>query len=115
MKGGIGFRRTAEGRVADLLPMPEPGSYEEKLYPLVNQFFSPLTELFSDIETCPEEYLLAFHHVPWDHIMKNGKTLWEELIYRPQMAVQYATYLRETWAALEAPFCPCWCIRPRVF
>jgi alpha-glucuronidase len=101
MKDGIGFRRTVEGRIADLLPVPEPGSYEEKLYPLTNQFYSPLTELFSDIETCPEDYLLTFHHVPWDHIMKNGKTLWEELIYRPQMAVQYATNLRETWAALE--------------
>ncbi|MDR1156777.1 MAG: hypothetical protein LBK75_00500 [Oscillospiraceae bacterium] len=102
MKDGIGFRRTVEGRIADLLPVPEPGSYEEKLYPLVNQFYSPLTEIFSNIETCPEEYLLTFHHVPWDHIMKNGKTLWEELIYKPQMAVQYATNLRETWAALES-------------
>ncbi|MDR0670749.1 MAG: hypothetical protein LBF64_00355, partial [Oscillospiraceae bacterium] len=101
MKDGIGFRRTVEGRISDLLPVPEPGSYEEKLYPLVNQFFSPLKEILSDLETCPEDYLLAFHHVPWDYEMKNGRTLWEELIYRPQMAVQYATNLRETWENLE--------------
>ena len=101
MKDGIGFRRTEEGRIADLLPIPEPGSYEQKLFPLVNQFYSPLTEIYSDINTVPEDLLLTFHHVSWDHIMKNGKTLWEELIYRPQMAVQYATNLRETWAALE--------------
>ncbi|GHU50597.1 hypothetical protein FACS1894127_6040 [Clostridia bacterium] len=100
-KDGIGFRRTEEGRITDLLPVPEPGSYEKKLYPLVNQFYSPLTEIFSDLETVPDNLLLQFHHVSWDHQLKSGRTVWEGLIYEPQMAVQYATYLRETWASLE--------------
>ena len=27
----------------------------------------------------PDDYLLWFHHVPWDHRMASGRTLWDEL------------------------------------
>ncbi|WRS28508.1 sugar-binding protein [Oscillospiraceae bacterium MB08-C2-2] len=100
-KDGIGFRRTIEGRIADFLPVPKEGSVDEKYYPLANQYFPELTEMFSNIETCPEEYLLTFHHVPWDYELENGLTMWENLIYKNQEGVQYATYLRETWENLE--------------
>jgi len=40
---------------------------------------SPLSEMFDDIKTCPEKYLLWFHHARWDHTMQSGRTLWEEL------------------------------------
>ena len=33
---------------------------------------------------CPSDYLLWFHHVPWDHRMASGRTLWDELIVRYQ-------------------------------
>ena len=101
MKDSIGFRRTVEGRKADLLPVPNPGTVEEKLFPLTNQLFEPNKSMFEDINTIPEEFLLQFHNVPWDYVMKSGNTLYEELIYRHQRAVQYATYLRETWKSLE--------------
>lgn len=98
---GIGFPRTEEGRIEWLLPVPEPGSGNENYYPLVNQYFSPIREMFANIETCPEEYLLAFHHVPWDYEMNSGRTLWEELVYRYQMGVQYSTYMIEAWDSIE--------------
>lgn len=45
----------------------------------VGQYNAPLNELYDDVETCPEKYLLWFHHVPWTHKMNSGRTLWEEL------------------------------------
>jgi alpha-glucuronidase len=40
-----------------------------------NQYFAPLNEMYDDIDKCPEELLLFFHHVPYTHIMKDGRTL----------------------------------------
>ena len=31
--------------------------------------------IFNNIETCPEALLLFFHHVPYQHVLKTGKTL----------------------------------------
>ena len=42
-----------------------------------------------------------FHHVPWDHRMRDGTPFWDELVYRYQTGVQYVTWLRETWDSLE--------------
>lgn len=67
---------------------------------LVAQYFSPLKERYSDIETTPENLLMWFHHVPWDRRMSSGRPFWDELVYRYQMGVQYVTWLRETWDTL---------------
>ena len=101
MKDSIGFRRTAAGRVLDHLPAPTPGAIEEKLFPLANQLFDENRIMIEDINTIPEELLLMFHNVSWDHVMKNGRTLYEELCYRQQRGVQFATWARENWDSLE--------------
>ena len=56
---GVGFDRTATGSNT------------------VSQYHRPVRQQFSDLEMCPEEFLLWFHHVPWDHKMKSGRTLWD--------------------------------------
>ena len=61
---GIGFNRTATGSNA------------------LEQYFSPIPEIYGNPETCPERYLLWFHHLNWDYITKSGRTLWDELCYR---------------------------------
>ena len=43
------------------------------------QYAEPYRSLYDDVKTCPEEYLLWFHHVPWTYRMKDGRTLWENL------------------------------------
>ena len=58
---GIGFDRTHTGSDA------------------TSQYREPYYSLYDNINTCPERYLLWFHHVPWDYRVKSGKTLWEEL------------------------------------
>ena len=68
---------------------------------LVGQYFSPLKERYSSIDTTPENLLMWFHHVPWDRTMSSGRPFWDELVYRYQMGVQYVTWLRETWETLQ--------------
>lgn len=60
---GIGFDRSRGGSGAVL------------------QYHEPLATLYDDMRTCPEEYLLWFHHVPWDFVLRNGLTLWDNLCY----------------------------------
>ncbi|MDD2996922.1 MAG: alpha-glucuronidase family glycosyl hydrolase [Paludibacter sp.] len=83
-KDGIGFDRTDKGSNA------------------VSQYFPPLNEQFNNIETSPEKYLLWFHHVPWSHKMKNGRTLWDELCYRYDSGVQQVREYQKVWDKLES-------------
>ena len=70
---------------------------------LIAQYFPTLAARYGNIDTVPENLLMWFHHVPWDHRLHNGKTLWDELVHHYQEGVQYVTWMRETWASLE-PF-----------
>ena len=44
-----------------------------------SQYREPYRSIYDKTETCPEEYLLWFHRVPWEYRMKNGLTLWDEM------------------------------------
>jgi alpha-glucuronidase len=68
---------------------------------LVAQYFPTLEARYGDLDTVPENLMMWFHHVPWDHRMRSGGTLWDELVHRYQMGVQYVTWMRETWDSLE--------------
>jgi alpha-glucuronidase len=80
---GIGFDRTKSGSNT------------------VSQYHSPLREEFSDIDRCPEKFLLWFHHVSWDHKMKSGRTLWDELALHYQHGVDWVRKTRATWTTLS--------------
>jgi alpha-glucuronidase len=82
-KTGIGFDRTDNGSDA------------------VSQYFKPVCDQFNTLQTCPEEYLLWFHHVPWDYKMKSGKTLWEELCGRYYLGVEQVRQMQKNWNSLE--------------
>jgi len=85
---GVGFDRTPAGSDA------------------VGQYFPPLRELYGRLENCPEELLLWFHHVPWDHPMKSGRLLWDELCFRYDAGVQSAARLREEWEGVKGSIDP---------
>jgi alpha-glucuronidase len=80
---GIGFDRTSRGSGA------------------VNQYNSPLREQIDDPATCPEKFLLWFHHVPWSHRMKSGRTVWEELCASYQSGAEAAKAMEATWNSLK--------------
>lgn len=82
---GIGFDRTRAGSNA------------------VSQYAPPLAALFDDAHSTPTQYLLWFHHLPWDFLMPTGRTLWNELALHYQRGVEYAQGMRQSWATL-APY-----------
>jgi alpha-glucuronidase len=67
----------------------------------VAQYFPTLEARYGNLDTVPENLMMWFHHVPWDHPMRSGRIFWDELVYRYQMGVQYVTWMRETWDSLE--------------
>ncbi|MCE5186757.1 MAG: hypothetical protein LLF76_11600 [Planctomycetaceae bacterium] len=67
----------------------------------VGQYPEPLRTQFDDLDTCPEKYLLWFHHVDWDHRMKSGRTLWDELCWSYAKGVQEVRQFNTLWQTLE--------------
>ena len=76
---GIGFDRSSKGTDA------------------VGQYPEPYRSQYDNIQTCPEEYLLWFHHVPWNYRMKSGSTLWQELCMKYNMGVAIVEVYRDYW------------------
>ena len=76
---GVGFDRSSKGTDA------------------VGQYPEPYRSQYDNIETCPEEYLLWFHHVAWDYKMKSGSTLWQELCMKYNMGVAMVEVYRDYW------------------
>lgn len=76
---GVGFDRSSKGTDA------------------VGQYPEPYRSQYDNIETCPEEYLLWFHHVPWTYKMKSGSTLWQELCMKYNMGVAMVEVYRDFW------------------
>lgn len=66
-----------------------------------SQYHPDYGNVMENIETCPDKYLLWFHHVPWDHKCKSGRTVWEELCYRYQNGVNEARDMQRQWNSLE--------------
>jgi alpha-glucuronidase len=80
---GIGFDRTHAGSDA------------------VSQYHEPLGAQFNDLATCPDRYLLGFHHLPWDYKMRSGRTLWDELCYHYETGLQQVRDFQKIWAGTE--------------
>jgi alpha-glucuronidase len=87
-RNGIGFDRSASGSNA------------------VAQYAPPLAQEFGDIKRVPEQFLLWFHHVPWDHRMGSGRSLWDEMVYRYTRGVDDVKQMRETWRGLAGQIDP---------
>ncbi len=80
---GIGFDRTAKGTNA------------------LSQYAVEVQNEFNDINKCPEEYLLWFHHASWDHKMHSGRTLWNELCYKYNSGVDSVRSFIKQWNSLK--------------
>jgi alpha-glucuronidase len=80
---GVGFDRTATGSNA------------------LEQYFPQVRDIYEDAATCPEPYLLWFHHLPWTFKMKSGKTLWEEMCHRYYAGANDVTLMQKKWNSLK--------------
>ena len=80
---GIGFDRTRTGS----------GN--------VDQYNEPLASAYNDVETCPENLLLWFHHLPWDYKLASGRTLWDEICLHYDRGIRTVDGFRATWQGLK--------------
>ncbi|MGB8358792.1 MAG: alpha-glucuronidase [Bacteroidales bacterium] len=80
---GVGFDRTLAGSNA------------------VSQYHEPLGSQFNDLATCPDRYLLWFHHLPWDYEMRSGRTLWDEICYYYETGLQQVRDFQKIWDRTE--------------
>ena len=80
---GIGFDRTTTGSNA------------------LAQYHPAADIFFTNLSTCPEEYLLWFHHVSWNYKMKSGRTLWNELCYKYNEGVDTVRWMQTVWKNME--------------
>jgi len=80
---GVGFDRTATGSNA------------------MAQYCPEVAKQWADMKSCPDEYLLWFHHVPWTFRMRSGRTLWEELCYKYYSGAAAMQQVRKAWSSLE--------------
>ncbi|MDB5720529.1 MAG: alpha-glucuronidase, partial [Alphaproteobacteria bacterium] len=78
-QAGIGFDRTASGSNA------------------VGQYAPEVAKHFSDLATVGDDYLLWFHHLPWEYHMGSGQTLWEALVARYDKGVDEVREMRRSW------------------
>ncbi len=83
-KDGIGFNRTKTGSNA------------------VAQYPEALAKQYGDIKTVPEDLLLWFHHVSWDHKMQSGRTLWNELVHKYYDGVAQVRGMQREWDKFES-------------
>ncbi len=67
----------------------------------VSQYPEPLCTLYNNIDTCPEDLLLWFHHVSWDFEMRNGLPLWDNLCYAYDRGIRQAEAFVETWKSVK--------------
>ena len=80
---GIGFDRGPKGSDA------------------VAQYSPKVAARFTDVRKTPEQFLLWFHHLPWDYRTSSGRILWDELVHRYTHGVEVVSQMRRTWAGLE--------------
>ena len=86
---GVGFDRTAAS-----------GSGNTKQYP------EPLASQYESLDSCPENLLLWFHHVPWDYQLKNGNTLWDEMCRKYYEGVEKVVGYQELWNSVKKYVAP---------
>lgn len=80
---GLGFDRTPEGSDA------------------LSQYAPELAKRWGGLESCPDNLILWFHHVPWDYRMRSGRTLWDELCLDYQLGVDEVRSMQRQWDSLE--------------
>jgi len=80
---GVGFDRTRSGSAA------------------LAQYAPEVRDHFENLNTCPDEYLLWFHHVSWNYRMRSGKTLWQEMVHRYYDGADSVKHMQQTWDRME--------------
>ncbi len=79
---GLGANRTSSGSNA------------------IAQYAPEVQATYGNPATCPEEFLLWFHHVSWQEKLRSGRSLWQELCFRYARGVGAVRDMQRTWESV---------------
>lgn len=65
------------------------------------QYHPPRSDEYESLERCPDELLLFFHHVPYTHKLKSGKTVIQHIYDSRFEGAERAQGLVEAWRSLR--------------
>ncbi|SEQ20387.1 alpha-glucuronidase family glycosyl hydrolase [Neolewinella agarilytica] len=80
---GVGFDRTKTGSDA------------------LEQYTSRFAARYESPDSCPPAFLLWYHHLPWDHKLPSGNTLWAELCYSYHAGATKVGEMLKNWKSLS--------------
>lgn len=66
----------------------------------VEQYSPARCQEYNNLATCPDELLLWFHHVPYEHVLQNGKTLIQDIYDNHFEGVQRVADYQAVWESL---------------
>ncbi|MCM3628897.1 alpha-glucuronidase [Paenibacillus glycanilyticus] len=66
-----------------------------------SQYTQPNAEVYDNLDACPDELLLFFHHVPYTHRLKSGKTVIQHIYDTHFAGVERVEYWIRRWQELE--------------
>ncbi len=65
------------------------------------QYRPPVAKMFEALETCPDDLLLFFHHVPYTYKLQNGKTVIQDIYDSHYLGAEEVTRYVEDWKSLK--------------
>ncbi|HEY1662626.1 MAG TPA: alpha-glucuronidase family glycosyl hydrolase [Verrucomicrobiae bacterium] len=87
-KNGIGYNRSKTG-----------SDY-------VDQYQAPVSRIWNSLDRCPEDELLFYHYVPWDHHLQSGRTVIGELDFRFNNGADAVAQFEKRWQTLNGKIDP---------
>lgn len=66
-----------------------------------NQYFKPVFFEFENLSDCPDELLLFFHHVPYTHKLKSGKTVIQHIYDSHNEGVEQVIKYQSHWQSIK--------------
>ncbi|WP_123043292.1 alpha-glucuronidase family glycosyl hydrolase [Cohnella candidum] len=66
-----------------------------------SQYHPPQSARYESLADCPDELLLFFHHVPYTHVLKSGKTVIQHIYDSHFEGAEQAADLLAQWNSLE--------------
>jgi alpha-glucuronidase len=72
----------------------------------ISQYPEPLASRYEDVYSCPDELLLFFHHVPYDHVLQNGRTVLQHIYDSHFEGYDEVVEMHARWKAVADRFEP---------
>jgi alpha-glucuronidase len=67
----------------------------------VGQYSDELCDMYNDINTCPDELVLFFHHLSYTHVLKSGRTIIQHIYNTHFEGVEDVAEFTEEWMGLK--------------